>query len=164
MKTQRNTGKRKRPKWGSSTKRLYTPRAKQAAVVGMYLSGQNYSRISEKLGLNPETVVRILSQEENELLLQGYRQALTRIVPDALVHASDLVDRGDRQMVTDVLRGARVMVDRHQVENIPAPVQDYSYSRVLFFGKFKRWPTDEEAEKFQKTIPIKPTVKGTLSE
>lgn len=128
------------------------------------MAGETYDAISKKLELDPETVVRILSQEENELLLQSYRQSLTKIVPNALIQAYDLVDHGDRQMVTDVLRGARVMVNRHEVATAPPPVQDYSYSRVLFFGKYKRWPTDEEAVKFQKTITIKPTVKGQLTD
>lgn len=166
MSAQRNTAKRKRKreKWGTSKKPLNTPPSKQALAFGLYLTGKKRSAISRELGLDRETVTRILSQQENQLLLQGYRQAVLRIVPRALIGASELVDRLDRQMITDVLRGSRVLVDRHEVENTPPPVQDYSYSRVLFFGKYKRWPTDEEAIKFDKTIPVKPTVKGSLEE
>jgi hypothetical protein len=166
MSAQRNTAKRKRKreKWGTSKKSLNTPPSKQALVVGLYLTGRKRSAISRELGLDRETVTRILSQEENQILLQGYRQALLRIVPRALIGASELVDRLDRQMITDVLRGARVFIDRHEVENIPPPVRDHSYPRILFFGKYKRWPTDEEAIKFEKTIVVKPTVKGALRE
>jgi hypothetical protein len=130
----------------------------------MYLSGKNYARISEKLGLNRETVVRILSQEENELLVQGYRDAVMRIVPDALVGASELVDRLDRQMIADVLKGSRVLIDRHEVPVVQEPERTYDSAKVAFYEKYSRWPTHEEAVKFDKTIVRKPTVKGELTE
>jgi hypothetical protein len=88
-----------------------------------------------------------------------------KIAPDALIGAYELVHRLNPKIITDVLKGSRVLIERHEVEHVQrAPVQDYSYSRVLFFAKYKRWPTDEEAAKFQKTILIKPTVKGELTE
>lgn len=164
MRTQPNTAKRQRGKWGASKKPLNTPATKRANVVGLYLTGAKVRAISRALQIDRETVTRILSQEETRLLVQGYRDAILRIVPRALIGASELVDRLDRQMITDVLRGARVLIDRHEVEQIQPPVQDYSYSRIRFFGKYKRWPTDEEAIKFEKTLPVKPTVKGVLSE
>jgi transposase-like protein len=152
-------------KWGSAAKkRMNTSAATQFNVAAMYLSGAKQRKISRELGIDRETVSRILGQEEAELLVHGYREALLKIVPNALIAASELVQRLNPKIVTDVLRGARVMVDRHEVANIPPPVQDYSYSRILFFGKYKRWPTDEEAIKFDKTIPVKPTVKGSLEE
>ena len=43
------------------------------------------------LGLDRETVIRVLSQEENQLLVQGYRDAVLKIVPNALIGASELV-------------------------------------------------------------------------
>ena len=97
--------------------------------------------------------------------MQAYRDVVLKIAPDALVAASELVNRLNPKVVTDVLKGCRVLIERHEIEHVQrAPVQDYSYSRVLFFGKYKRWPTDEEAIKFDKTIPVKPTVKGELTE
>jgi hypothetical protein len=114
------------------------------------------------LGIDRETVHRIISQEETQLLVQGYRSAVLKIVPEALITVYESVRRMDRQAAIDVLRGARVLLDRHEVEQIQPPVQDYSYSRIRFFGKYKRWPTDEEAIKFNKTLPVKPTIKGGL--
>lgn len=143
---------------------MNTSAATQLKVAAMYLSGRKHREISRELGIDRETVTRILSQEEAQLLVQGYRSTVLKIVPEALITVYECVQRMDRQAAIEVLRGARVLVDRHEVEPMPPPVQDYSYSRIRFFGKYKRWPTDEEAIKFDKTIPVKPTVKGSLEE
>jgi hypothetical protein len=164
MSAQRNTAKRKREKWGTSKKPLNTPASKQALVVGLSLTGKKRSAISRELGLDRETVTRILSQQENQLLLQGYRQAVLRIVPRALIGASELVDRLDRQMITDVLRGARVFIDRHEVATVQEPERTYDSAKVAFYEKYGHWPTHEEAVKFDRTIKRQPTVKGALTE
>ena len=106
MSAQRNTAKRKRAKWGTSKKPLNTPPSKQALVVGLSLSGKKRSAISRELGLDRETVTRILSQQENQLLLQGYRQAVLRIVPNALIgHAPQVCGRQEiRPLVPDLNR------------------------------------------------------------
>lgn len=65
---------------------------------------------------NRETVTRNLSQQENQLLLQGYRQAILRIVPDTLVGLSYLVNQLDRTAIIETLYGAKVLMDRHEVE------------------------------------------------
>jgi hypothetical protein len=77
--------------------------------------------MSRELGLDRETVTRILSQQENQLLLQGYRQAVLRIVPDALVGLSHLVNQLDRTAIIEVLYGTRVLIDRHEVANVEEP-------------------------------------------
>ena len=164
MRTQPNTAKRQRGKWGASKKPLNTPATKRANVVGMYLTGAKIRAISRALQIDRETVTRILSQEENQLLLQGYRQAVLRIVPRALIGASELVDRLDRQMITDVLRGARVFIDRHEVATVQEPERTYDSAKVAFYEKYGHWPTHEEAVKFDKTIVKKPKVKGELTE
>jgi hypothetical protein len=162
VKNQPQSAKPKR-KWASTAKsRMKTSAATQLKVAAMYLSGAKQRKISRELGIDRETVARVLSQSEAELLVQGYRDALLKIVPNALIGASELVKRLNPKVITDVLRGARVMVDRHEPEQIRQPVQDYSYSRIRFFGKYKRWPTDEEAIEFNKTLPVKPTIKGGL--
>ena len=164
MRTQPNTAKRQRGKWGASKKPLNTPPSKRANVVGMYLTGAKVRVISRALQIDRETVTRILSQEENQLLLQGYRQAVLRIVPRALIGASELVDRLDRQMITDVLRGARVFIDRHEVATVQEPERTYDSAKVAFYEKYNRWPTHEEAVKFDETIIRNPKVKGVLTE
>jgi hypothetical protein len=162
MSAQQNTAKRKREKWGTSKKPLNTPPSKQALVVGLSLTGKKRSAISRELGLDRETVTRILSQQENQLLLQGYRQAVLRIVPDALIGLSHLVNQGDRTAIIEVLYGARVLMDRHEVETTAPQVQDYSYSKVEFFSKYGRWPSEKEAIEFDATLPCTLLVKKRL--
>src|SRR5882762_2355024 len=110
MSAQRNTAKRRREKWGTSKKPLYTPPSKQALVVGLSLIGKKRSAIGRELGLDRETVTRILSQQENQLLVQGYRAAVLKIVPDALIGAQELVKRLDQRMITEILYGSRVLI------------------------------------------------------
>lgn len=130
----------------------------------MHLSGKRYREISRELGLDRETVTRILSQEETQLLVQGYRDVVLKIVPNALVGASHLVSQVDRQMITDVLKGSRVLVDRHEVAVVQEPERTYDSAKVAFYEKYGHWPTHEEAVKFDRTIARKPKVKGVLTE
>jgi transposase len=151
-------------KRGQRKGRPYTAKTKQARVLTRVVLGQSERQIAKEEGISRGTVYRIRSQSENAMLLQSFREMILDIVPDAIKGLAKLVKERDRQAIIETLKGSRVLIDRHEVENIPPPVQDYSYSRILFFGKYKRWPTDEEAIKFEKTIPVKPTVKGALTE
>jgi hypothetical protein len=72
-------------------------------VMGLYLSNHKQRDISRLLGIDRETVCRIISQRENQILLSGYRDAVMKIVPKAFITAYELVERGDRQMATDIL-------------------------------------------------------------
>jgi hypothetical protein len=98
VKRQQKTAKRK--KWGSSKKPPVTSRATKAKVVAMYLTNVKRAAIARELGLDRETVPRILSQPETELLVQAYRDAVLKIVPNALIGASELVKTRGRQVKT----------------------------------------------------------------
>jgi hypothetical protein len=87
---------------------VHSPPSKQALVVGLSFIGKKRSAISRELGLDRETVTRILSQQENQLLVQRYRAAVLKIVPDALVGLYELVKRLDRQAIVEVLYGTGV--------------------------------------------------------
>jgi hypothetical protein len=131
----------------------------------MYLSGKKHREISRELGIDRETVTRILSQEEAQLLVQGYREIVQKMVPEALITLHECVKRLDRQAATDVLRGARVLIDRHEVAAVVTePERTYDSAAVAFYEKYSRWPTHEEAVKFDKTIVRKPIVKGKYDE
>jgi hypothetical protein len=67
-------------------------------------------------------------------------------------------------MITDVLKGSRVLVDRHEVATVQEPERTYDSAKVAFYEKYSRWPTHEEAVKFDRTIARKPKVKGVLTE
>ena len=87
---------------------LRTPVTKQVEVTALYLSAHKEREIGRQLGLNRETVRRIISQQESSILLRGYREAVMKIIPHALIGAYELVKRLDRRMITDVLYGTRV--------------------------------------------------------
>ena len=162
MSAQQNTAKpkRRREKWGTSKRPLNTPPSKQALVFGLSLLGKKRSAISRELGLDRETVTRILSQQENQELLNRYRSVVMRMVPDALIAAHHLVKQGDRQMVTEILYGSRVLINRNEIEKVEQPKRNYAYTRAEFFGAHGRWPLDHELKEFEKTLTIEPLVKG----
>ena len=165
MSAQQNTAKRKRAKWGASKKPLNTAPSKQALVVGMALTGKKRSEISRQLELDRETVTRILSQQENQLLVQCYREAVLKIVPAALVGLFELVKRLDRTAIIEVLYGTGVLIDRHGVARIQEePKRTFASTRVLFFERYGRWPLDSELEAFERTIKRNAIVKGSLQQ
>lgn len=161
--TPHNTAKQKRKKWGTSVRgKAYkpsTPVVKQAAVLALYLQNNKKLTIARELGLDRETVARIISQQENETLLQRYRDVVMKMVPDALIGAHHLVKQVDRQMITDILYGSRTLIQRHEVQKVEEPKRTYAYTKVEFFGKYGRWPLDSELAKFEKTLTIEPLVK-----
>jgi len=153
-------------KWGNarSTKgkpyKSSLPVNVQAAVIGLYLTNHRKVQIAKMIGIDRETVHRIISQQENQILLSGYRDAVMKMVPNALVQAYELVERGDRQMVTDVLYGARVLIDRRETEEIKPPQErTYDYPKVEYFAKYGKWPSLEQAKEFEKTMDIEALVK-----
>jgi hypothetical protein len=135
-------------------------------IIGEFLSGASRRAIARRLGIDRETVTRTLSQEEVQLIVHAYREAVLKIVPDALVGAAALVHRGDRQTIIEVLYGAKVLMDRHEVEKVDTapPERTYDATRILFYAKYKRWGTDEEVKKFDKTLTWPTLTKGGLPE
>ncbi len=162
MSAQQNTAKpkRRREKWGTSKRPLNTPPSKQALVVGLSFIGKKRSAISRELGLDRETVTRILSQQENQLLVQRYRDAVLKIVPDALVELCELVKRLDRQAILATLYGSGVLLRGHEHKHVEEPKRTFAYTRAEFFGRHGRWPLNHELEEFEKTLDIDPLVKS----
>jgi DNA-binding MarR family transcriptional regulator len=77
----------------------------------MYLSGRKHREISRELGIDRETVTRILSQDEAQLWVRGYRSTVLKMVLEALITVYECVQRMDRQAATEVLREARILVE-----------------------------------------------------
>src|SRR5438034_8731500 len=150
-------------KWGdarSKTGKPYrshiTP-AVQSQVLGLYLTNHKQRHIAKMIGIDRETVHRIISQQENQILLSGYRDAVMKIIPRALIGAYELVKRLDRQMITDILYGARVLIGRRETEEIKPPQErTYDYPKVEYFAKYGKWPSLEQAKEFEKTMDIEP--------
>lgn len=150
----------RKTKWASPhKKRGNIPLPKQASVVALHLTGAKQRAISRELGLDRETVARILSQQETQHLLQGYRDAVLKIVPKALVGLYHLVGTMNERAIIETLYGARVLVQRQETEEIQEPKRDYSFTKVEFFAKHGRWPLDKELKAFEKTLDVKPLVK-----
>jgi hypothetical protein len=126
----------------------------------LYLSGKKKREIARQLEIDRETVSRILSQEETKLLVHGYRDAMLRMVPDALIGAYELVKRLHPQTTANVLYGTRVLIDRHEVEKIEPPKRTFASAKVEYFYKHGKWPTQKQAEEFDKTVKYLPLVKG----
>lgn len=145
-------------------KGLYTPKATQADIVALSLTGSKKAAIARKLGLNPGTITRVLSQQETQNLIQSYRSVVLSIVPDALIGLSHLVNATDRQAIIETLYGGKILINRQEVEAIEEPKRTYASSTLDFYYKHHRWPTLEEAMKHDKTMVRKPAVKGELVE
>ena len=76
-----------------------------------------------------------------------------------------LVRKTDRQAIIETLYGSRVLLRRQEIEKVnEEPQRTYAYTRAEFFGKYGRWPLNEELEEFEKTLDIQPIVKGELTE
>jgi hypothetical protein len=136
----------------------------QAQVLGLFLTNHKARQISRLIGIDRETVHRIISQQENQILLSGYRDAVMKIVPKALITAYALVEKGDRQMATDILYGTRVLVHRQETETVePQRERTYAYPKAEFFAKYGRWPSLEEAKEFEKTLDIPLLIKKEAS-
>jgi hypothetical protein len=133
---------------------------KRAEVVGLRLANWNKSKIAKHVGLNRQTVSRILSQSEVETLMDTYRNQVLQIIPDALLGLHVLVHELDRTAIIETLYGARVFTDKKEIDVKRRPDErTYTFPMVAFFGKYNRWPSLEEAKKFEETLNIEPLVK-----
>jgi hypothetical protein len=132
---------------------------KRAEVVGLRLANWNKSKIAKHVGLNRQTVSRILSQSEVETVLKTYRANVMQMVPDALAGLHVLIRELDRQAIIETLYGSKVFGEKKEIDVSRTEERTYSFPKVAFFGKFGRWPTLEEAIEFDKTLDVEPLTK-----
>jgi hypothetical protein len=164
-KNQHKPAKKEGRKWAAPAKNPYTPMAKQAAEMALGVAGESNVQIARKVGLNRETVTRILSQPECEALAGEYRsEILSRIVPLAIKSLEKLVRKADRVAVIQTLFGMKIFSQRHEMElnKGQLPERNYADAKIKFYYQSGRWPTLEEAKQFDKTIPVKLLLKGPL--
>jgi transposase-like protein len=153
---------KKSTKRGQRKGRPYTPKPKQARIIARHLSGQSDREIARQEGVSRGTVYRVRAQSENLMLLQSYRDMILDLVPASIKGLGKLIRRVDRQAIIETLYGSRVLIHRQEVEQVQPPLQDHSYVKVEFYGKYHRWPTNEEMVEFEKTLPFTPLIKGEL--
>jgi hypothetical protein len=146
-----------------STKRTNKPEAK-AGVIRRRLRGETTREIAKAEGIARNTVIRILSLPEMRLALARSRgiiiakgdQLAERLVQIALGKTK----KGDRQAIVDALRGIGVLNPKMLLELSTGPEErTYALAKVGFFRKHGRWPMDQEARDFDRTIDIEPSVK-----
>jgi hypothetical protein len=139
----------------------YTSPIKRAEVVGLHLAHKTRTEIATLTGLNRQTVSRILSQSEVEALLQTYRSHVLQMIPDALDGLHVLIREMDRTAIIETLYGSKVFSEKKEVDVSRTEERTYSFPQVAFFGKFGRWPSLEEAKKFDRTLKLEPLVKAS---
>jgi len=146
-------------------RKLRTPPVKQARVTARRMHGQSIREIAAQENISKDTVMRILSKEEISLLVQGYRDTILQdFVPLAMNSLKRLLKRDDRQATIETLYGSRVLVQREEIQIAEEEERTYEMPQVEFFGKYGRWPSLEEAIEFEKTLDIKPFIKGHFAE
>ena len=129
---------KKSTKRGQRKGRPYTPKPKQSRVLARHAAGHSDRRIAREEGISRGTVYRIRSQSENAMLLQSFREMILDIVPNAIKGLAQLVKEQDRQAIIETLYGSRVLIHRQEVEQVQPPLQDHSYVKVEFYGKYHR--------------------------
>ncbi len=151
--------KKKPSKRGQKKGRPYTPQAKQTRIMARHIAGQSDREIAEKEGIHRGTVSRIRNSTENAMLLQEFRNKVLDIVPKALKALAYHVGKKNLQATIETLYGARVLIQRHEVEKVEEPVRSYDYTKAEFFAVHGRLPLQAELEEFEKSLPIEPLVK-----
>jgi len=156
--------KKKPSKRGQKKGRPYTPQAKQVRIMARHLAGQSDREIAKDEGVHRGTVSRIRNSTENAMLLQDFRNKVMDIVPKALKALAYHVGKKNLQATIETLYGARVLIQRHEVEKVEEPVRTYDLTRAEFFVQHGRWPSEKEILEYDKTLEVEPLVKGSLTE
>jgi len=145
--------------------KLRTPAHVRARVLVRKLNNETHREIAAAEKISKNTVTRIMGHQETQMLIDSFRAAILGLVPDAIKVLGKLIrEKEDRQAVLETLYGARVLIQRHEVEKVEEPVRTYDLTRAEFFIQHGRWPTEKEVLEFDKTLEVEPLVKGSLTE
>ena len=129
--------------------------AEQAQILAMRLAGKSQRSIAKETHHHRTTVIRVLNAFEADQQVQLSKSILLESLPIYTHRLSAIAIQGDRQALTDILKGLHVLTPRREhVETSdldPFPGKDYYELR--FYGIYLRWPTPEEKEKFIKANP-----------
>jgi predicted transcriptional regulator len=115
-KNQHKPAKQKGRKWAAPVNNPYTPTAKQAAVMALGIAGKSKVQIAHEIGLNRETVTRILSQSEYTTIIEELRSRIaSELVPDLFKSLKKLVKKADRVAVQWLVH-SRITTRHHREE------------------------------------------------
>ena len=129
--------------------------------MGRRIAGQTIREIARAENLSKNTVSRILSQDEVDILIQTYRSIiLEEVLPLALESLKYNLKKNHPMVTMQTLFGTKVLSQHHELEMKEPSKRDYSSAMVRYYYEFGKWPTKEEAKEFDKTIPVEPLIKG----
>jgi transposase-like protein len=110
----------------------YTPQAKQIAVEALAISGANDSQIAEQVGLDRETVRRLLSRSEMETMRGIGRSIILEAVPNLATLLVEIAKTKNLEAILAALRGVGALSTKLEVENSMAKEErTYSFRALL---------------------------------
>jgi hypothetical protein len=137
-----------------------TPQATQVAIEALALTGSNNSEIARLVGVDRETVGRILTLTEMEARRSQARSVILQAVPELAGLLVQIARNKDLVAILAALRGVGVLTNKLDVESTTTNEQrSYDFPKVAFFYKHGRWPTLKEAIEFDKTLDVEPLIK-----
>ena len=139
-----------------------TPQAKQVAIQALALTGSNNSEIARRVGVDRETVGRILTLTEMEARRSQAHSVILQAVPELAGLLVEIAKTKNLEAILAALRGVGALTNKLEVESSTADEQrTYAYPKIAFFYKHGRWPTLPEAIEFDKTLDVEPLVKAS---
>jgi len=139
-----------------------TPPATQVAIEALALTGSNNSEIARRVGVDRETVGRILTMTEMEVCRSRARSVILQAVPELAALLVEIAKNKDLVAILAALRGVGALTNKLEVDSSTANEQrSYAFPKVAFFYERGRWPTLPEAIKFDKTLDVEPLIKAS---
>ena len=148
----------RKTKWASPYKKGPTsPTAKVSTAIALAMMGQSKRKIARTLHMDRETIGRILTRSEVEMYRAQGRSIILAAIPDMAERLVELVKQNDKEMILAGLRGIGVLTQKVEIEQGEfSEKRTYDFTRVAFYNKFGRWPTEEEVIAFDKTLDVPP--------
>ena len=107
--------------------------------------------------INRETVGRILTLTEVQMKRAEARSIILTAVPKIAQRLVKIAEKDDLEAILAVLRGIGVLTQKVEVEQGEfSEKRTYDFSRVAYYHKFGRWPTEAEVIEFDKTLDVPP--------
>jgi hypothetical protein len=147
---------------------FYTPAPVRARVITRHMSGQSNRRIAREERIDPETVGRILTQQEVAQRIAQYQARLFNLVPTAISVYEDALNSDDLPLATatatKLLEGTHVLSkggieETLSIASKASPEADREQKKLLVYGqmidmavkKGQRWemPLSPELESIE---------------
>lgn len=142
---------------------LRTPEPVQSRVIAHHFSGLSNRKIAAAEGLDPDTVGRILSQEEVAQKREEYRAQVFGLVPKSIRAYDEILESDDLRtkaaIATKVLEGYEVL-PKGRIEQ-PAPPPDARLQKWIVLGQIKDMALTKH-DKYGTTLP--PELEGLKEE